>query len=189
MATEDTEQTTTNGQADDTGTSAATENTDTRQDGQQEHGPVSYARFKEVNEKLRSLEAAQSKAAKEAEKLRQEELIEQQKWQQLAEELGPKAERAKALEKVVAELVKARTEALPEDKRPLIPDGLPEVQLAWLAKAEAAGMFGKVAGPKLHGGSGTGSGATGAAVKADVLAKRGAVLERYGIDAEPEDIK
>lgn len=67
-------------------------------------GPVPYERFKEVNEKLKQLTAAQEKAAAEAKANREKELQEQQKWQELYQqrENELKAERINNLKMQVA---------------------------------------------------------------------------------------
>lgn len=61
----------------------------------QEPGPVPYERFKQINDQLQQLRAAQDKADAAAKASREKELAEQQKWQQLYEqrELELKSER------------------------------------------------------------------------------------------------
>jgi hypothetical protein len=67
-------------------------------------GPVPYERFREVNEKLRQLSAAQEKAEATAKAKSEKELQEQQKWQELyqARENELKAERTRNLKMQVA---------------------------------------------------------------------------------------
>lgn len=74
------------------------------QQGGQEPGPVPYERFREVNEQLKQLKAAQEKADAAAKASKEKELAEQQKWQQLYEqrESELKAERTRNLKMQVA---------------------------------------------------------------------------------------
>ena len=182
------EQTTESAQATDTGTPAVAQNTDNSQDGQQAPGPVPYERFKEVNDRLRALEAQQSKAASAADKAEMAKLAEEKRYQEIIDKLTPQADRAAALESVVTGLVKARVDKLQESHRELIPGGPPEEQLAWLAKAEASGLFGRLQAPDTHASSGTGAGGDALAVKADGMARRAGVLDVFGINAKPEDL-
>ena len=73
-------------------------------------------------------------------------LVEQQKWQELAEQraaelakLTPVAERVTALESLMSAQISARAAALPPALRELEPVDAPiETRLAWLEKAHAA---------------------------------------------------
>jgi hypothetical protein len=73
-------------------------------------------------------------------------LVEQQKWQELAEQraaelakLQPMAERVTALEALMSAQISARAAALPPALRELEPVDAPiETRLAWLEKAHAA---------------------------------------------------
>lgn len=56
---------------------------------------VPYARFKEVNDKLKALEDAAAKAATEQQKAEEKRMEEQQQWQKLAEERGKQMESLK----------------------------------------------------------------------------------------------
>ena len=161
------------------GSSAETQNTDTSQGSGTGPDPVPYARFKEVNDKLNALISTQQAAEAEAEKARIAKLAQDGELQALIDELTPRAERAKTLEGVVKTLLKAKLESVPEDKRSLVPDGVPEQQLAWLGKAEAAGLFSKPAGPNTHAGSGTGGGAL--AGKAGQDERAAEVLKRFNL--------
>jgi len=165
----------------DTDQSAETENTDTGQDGGTGPSPVPYARFKEVNDKLNQLLKAQSKAESENEKAQMAKLAEEKRFQEIIDKLTPQADRATALEGVIASVLKTRLEAVPEDKRELIPDGPPEIQLGWVDKALAAGLFGKPLAPDTHAGAGSGSGADRLASGANEQAAGERVAKKYNI--------
>lgn len=185
MAKGETVDVTTEIAASETGAAAEPQNTETTQGATQEPSPVPYARFAEVNKELKALKSAQSKAAADAETKRLADLAEQQKWQELVNELRPTAERAKKLEGVISELLKAKLDGVPEDKRVLVPDGAPEDQLAWLAKAEAAGLFGKVAAPDTHAAAGAGSGAGALSEQAAMQDEKAKTWRKYGIRVDP----
>jgi hypothetical protein len=183
-----TETTTESEMANDTATAAEPNNTETPQDAGQEPSPVPYSRFKEVNDELKKMKSATTKAAQEAEAKRLHDLADQQKYQELVAELQPQAERAGRLEGVIKALLDAKLAAIPEDKRDLLPDGAPEDQLAWLAKAEAKGLFSRVPAPDTHADAGSGSGAgalSGAASKRAVYQD---VFKRYGIKADVDKV-
>jgi len=67
-------------------------------------GPVPYDRFKQVNDELRTLQAAQATQAATAKAAADKQLADQAQWQKLAEqrEIELKVERAKALRANVA---------------------------------------------------------------------------------------
>lgn len=106
------------------------------------------SKFKSVQEQLDSLLAEKQQAEKQAKE-------EQGKFQELYEEASKNidsyksqaeqhSERVKALEGVFSELLDAKLEAVPEDLRDIIPDGLsPEQKLAWVDRAERKGLFGQ----------------------------------------------
>lgn len=54
-------------------------------------------------------------------------------------------ERTEALEGVINSMLETKLQTVPEEFRDLIPSGMaPEAKLAWLAQAEAKGLFGSV---------------------------------------------
>ena len=89
------------------------------------------------------------------------------------------------LEEVVKGLLKGKLESVPEDKQDLIPDGTPEDQLAWLAKAEAKGLFGKAQAPDIHARSGTGGGGR-ATARVQEEALKAEVKKRYGLKPDKD---
>jgi hypothetical protein len=174
-------------QATATGTAAEPKNTVTPPTSGQEHDPVPYARFQQVNKEYQALKAKQAEADKTAEAQRLKDLEDQQEYQKLIGELKPQAERAKALEKTIKGLVKTRAESLSDEHRALIPSGLPEEQLDWLTKAEAAGLFGKTRAPDTHASAGVGGLGDRVAQQEEAAAYNANVWERLGIRVKPEE--
>ena len=124
--------------------SDATQNTE-----QAQEQTVPYNRFKEVNEKLRKLEAEQAKQAKEREQAEEKRLQEQQQWRELYEgnkarvqELEPKADLADKLSAMVLEQYAAEIKEWPEQVRNMAPDDNADVltKLAWAARAKPLAM-------------------------------------------------
>ena len=120
--------------------SDATQNTDTPQEQ-----TVPYARFKEINDKLRSLEADAAKRAKEQQEADEKRLQEQQEWQKLADtrkgkidELTPKAELAERLSAMVLEQYTAEIKEWPEQVRNMAPGDDADVltKLDWMKRAK-----------------------------------------------------
>lgn len=105
---------------------------------------VPYARFKEVNDRLKAIEEKNAQEA-EAQRIENEKkLQEQQQWQQLAEtrrtkveELTPKAKLADELSALMLEQYTAELKEWPEQVRNMAPadDADVRVKLDWLKKA------------------------------------------------------
>ncbi|WP_051188268.1 hypothetical protein [Brevibacillus thermoruber] len=111
--------------------SAETQNTETAAPEQKEH-MIPKSRFDEVNTKFKDLQAQYDKLLAEKQEADGYKSLHQQ-----AEE------RAKALEGVIAQMLEARLETIPEELHDLIPEGLtPEQKLAWIDRAERKGVFG-----------------------------------------------
>lgn len=129
----------TNGQQ-SAATSAATENTDPKLQEQ----TVPYARFKEVNEKLKALEDSAAQHAAAQAKAEEERLAQQQEWQKLADsrkakvdELSPKAELADRLSAMVATQYQDEIKEWPEQVRNMAPADDADIltKLDWMQKA------------------------------------------------------
>lgn len=123
--------------------------------GAETPGPVPYERFKEVNDRLRALEAAQEAKAAVDKDAADKRLAEQAQWQTLAQqrEAELKAERAKALRASVA-LAKGLTPDLAarlqgEDEAALAADA---DKLLALVQAAAKGAQGPGVPPPGPGG-------------------------------------
>lgn len=104
---------------------------------------VSYARFKEVNDKLKALEDEHKQADEAKQKLEEEQLKQQAKWEQLADqrkakidELAPRAEMATELEAWFLEEYEATIKDWPEEVRETAPDDDADVRVkrAWMKK-------------------------------------------------------
>lgn len=110
---------------------------------------IPYARFEEVNAKLRKLEADAAKRDAEARKQAEQEAAQRGEYEKLANERGTRltaleADHATATEQrdaLAAEMerqIKARIKALPEKLQALMPDGDTLTRYTHLAKLEAA---------------------------------------------------
>lgn len=106
---------------------------------------VPYARFKEVNDRLKALEDEQAKAAKQRDEEDSKKLAEQQQWQQLAEkrqakvdELSTKAELADRLSAMVAEQYQAEIKDWPQQVKDMAPHDEADIltKLEWMRKAK-----------------------------------------------------
>ncbi len=104
-------------------------------------GPVPYDRFKHINDRAKAAEAELEKLKKAQAKATEDALKEQEKWKELYEQAQPQVEEAKKYRDALDELLTAQIDAVPEDKRGLVPDGDPVTRLQWLQKAQAAGLF------------------------------------------------
>lgn len=114
--------------------------------GKDEPAPVPYARFKEINDRLKQLEQEQRKAADAAAKAEEERLAKQQEWQQLADqrqaklsELQPKAELADTLSQQLRAQIDAEIAKWPEEVTAMKPaDDAPiTAWMDWAGKARA----------------------------------------------------
>ena len=98
---------------------------------------IPYARFKEVNDKLKALEDAAAKAADEGKKAEEKRLEEQQQWQKLAEARGKELTEAKGkaadydrLADLVGKQLKTEIDAWPEKVKGLFPtDEMPVLEM------------------------------------------------------------
>lgn len=121
---------------------------------------------------LRKLQEAQEATQREAQERQgqYQQLYETEKAK--AEGLSSVAERAAALEGLIASLVKDERAGLPEEFRALIPDGPPEHQLDWIVRAKKA--LPKIAPPAASppGPRGTGGGIGTAPSEADLIARK-----------------
>lgn len=158
--------------------SAETKNTDTEADPngegtkQPEEIMIPKSRFDEVNNKYRDSQKQleEFQAAKlTAERKAQEESGEfktlyestSKEYADFKAEIEAVQERNKNLEGVVAGLLDAKLQDIPEDFHDLIPSNLtPESKLEWISKAESKGLFGKAAQQPV-GGQTNGSSQTG----------------------------
>lgn len=115
-------------------------------------------RYKDVQKQLDELLAAK-RAAEEEEQRKRGEF--EQLYTTASEQANAyktQAEqieaRAKALEGVITGLLETKLQAIPENMRELVPDNLTaEAKLAWIDKAQAAGLFGKHEPKPIGGGS------------------------------------
>lgn len=104
-----------------------------------------HPRFKELNQKAQDAEAkaaALEKAAQDAERKQLEEANNfkalYEKTQGEISTLKPKAAQLAEMEKTLTDLLNAEVEALPEQFRDLVPEGLTSQQkLAWISKNKA----------------------------------------------------
>lgn len=151
---------------------------------------VPYTRFKEVNDKMRALEAQLAALQNEQQKQREKELAEQQRWQELAqtlqtklEEVEKQAQRAADLEASLRATVAARVERLPESVRTLVPEYPdPRLTLEWLNRNEA--LLLKPSAPSVDAGVAGDAGAAKPTVKLTELElliarKAGMTPEQY----------
>lgn len=154
--------------------SAATQNTDTPPQEQ----TVPYARFKEVNDRLKALEDEQAKRQREQQEADEKRLAEQQQWQKLyesrkadVEKLTPKAELADKLSALVLEQYAAEIKEWPEQVRAMAPaeDADVLVKLDWLKRAKplAQELMGDKTPPPGNGRRPTPVGPSGVAKTAD----------------------
>jgi hypothetical protein len=117
-----------------TGTPDAAQNTDTTPDK-----TVPYARFKEVNDKLRELEKATQAQQSAAEKAKADALAQQGEYKKLYEDTSAKlptleaqAKNAATYEKVFTDLLGKRLTAVPEHIRSLLEKMPPIEALQWI---------------------------------------------------------
>lgn len=91
-----------------------------------------FVELTDANSALKKAEEDRKKAESEAEEKRKRDAG---KHEEIIAELKPKAERAENLEKVIKASVDEMMTKIPDDKKSLIPDGMPvEQQFAWLNK-------------------------------------------------------
>lgn len=114
-------------------------------------------RYKDVQKQLDELLAAKRAAEEEEQRKRGEFEQLYTTASEQAAQFKTQAEqieaRAKALEGVITGLLETKLSTVPENMRELVPDNLTaEAKLAWIDKAQAAGLFGKHE-PKPVGGA------------------------------------
>lgn len=122
--------------------------------------PVPYDRFKATRDELNDIsakyQAAQDalKKHEEAEAQRKQAELEQQgKWQEIVEDLKPKAARVDALEATLKTYLDSEMEAIPEEYRKLVPKGDVTDSLSWIADAKASGLFSRPPAPNMDAGA------------------------------------
>lgn len=150
-----------------TDSSDETQNTDSAQ--QNEH-MIPKSRFDEVNQKYKELQTTVNKLASDKEEADRKAKEEAGEYKTLYESTNKEygdfksqfeslQGRNKELEGVINTLLDTKLQSVPEDYHELIPEHLtPEAKLAWIDKAEAKGLFGKVVqepvGKQTNGSSG-----------------------------------
>lgn len=98
------------------------------------------ARMHKAEAKATALEKAAADGAEAS-------LKEQKRFQELYEGAAPKAKLADELSKSIGEYFAAETADLSDEHKALIPEGPAHIQLSWVKKAKAAGVFGKQNAP------------------------------------------
>lgn len=113
-------------------------------DNQSQEQTVPYARFKEVNDKLKALEDAAKQAAANQQAAEEQRMQEQQQWRELAEERGKQLQGYKdkatdydKLAALVGKQLETEINGWPEKVRNLFPAG----EMPVLAKLEWAERF------------------------------------------------
>ena len=106
---------------------------------------IPQSRLNEETAKRRELEAELARRDKADKKATDDRLLEQQKFEELAESRGKELAEANAkaakyddAEETIAKILEAQVEQIPEDKREMIPKELSaQKQLDWIAKNKA----------------------------------------------------
>lgn len=129
--------------------SDGTKNTDTGSGP----APVPYDRFKSVNEQRAELEAKLKKYEEAEAKRKQEELEAQGKWQEIVNDLKPKAAQVDAYKATLEKYLAGELEAIPEEYRDLVPTGDVTASLEWIANAKAKGLFSRQPAPNMDAGA------------------------------------
>ena len=127
--------------------------------GQHESGSIPYARFKEVNDERKALEARLAKLEKAQTEADQTRLAEEKRYQELADSYKAELDRVKPVagqiddwKAALHETAKAQIDLLPEDARELVPEyDDPRLTLAWLNKNAAKLM--RPAAPAMDAGT------------------------------------
>jgi hypothetical protein len=135
----------------------AAENTENEKPAETQDRMIPKARFDEVNQKFKDVQAQLEefrKEKQESERKAQEEAGEFQKlyettskeYSEIKSHFESMGNRNKELEGVINTLLETRLKGIPEDFHDLIPGNLtPEAKLEWINKAETKGLFGKEA--------------------------------------------
>lgn len=147
---------------------------------------IPKSRFDEVNEERRKLAERIAKIEADAKAEAERQLVEQNKFKELAEQRAQELEKAKVdaskmdgYEKTLKEVLAAQVAALPEDKRGLVPDELTTAQkLSWLAKNAA--ILKAPAAPDIGAGKRGGTEATTINLSPEEIA----FAQRFGEKAE-----
>lgn len=149
---------------------------------------IPKSRFDEINGELKKLRA-ELDAREKAERERTEKvLLEQARFQELAEKRGAelaeanaKASKAEAYEAAVNRLLEAELASLPEEVKELVPSEYsPDKQIDWIAKNKAKLM--KPSAPNI-GAGGLGAGAPNDPVSS-LTAEELAVAKAFGVKPE-----
>ncbi len=104
---------------------------------------IPYDRFKEINDKNKTMET-ELETFRKAEKERKEKAqIDAGEHEKVIADLRPKAERAAELETALKTVIDAEIAAIPKERQSLVPDLPPEKKLAWITANRAILMGGK----------------------------------------------
>ena len=102
---------------------------------------VPYERFREVNERAKKAQALADELQKAEAEREEKRKIAAGEHEKVIGELKPKAERAEILEESLKSFLAAEMEAIPEERRGLVPDSLPvEEQLSYISRNRASLM-------------------------------------------------
>lgn len=105
--------------------------------------PVPYERFESELARRHKAEAETAALKKEKAEGATKALEDQKKFEELWKGAEPKVKLADELAKSVGEYLAAETADLSDEHKALIPEGPAHIQLGWVKKAKAAGVFGK----------------------------------------------
>ena len=147
---------------------------------------IPKSRFDEVNDKAKALEARLAALETEQKAQLEAQLAEQGKYKELAEqrakqlaEAQSKADKLEAYEATLQKLLDAEVEAIPEDKRGMIPAPLStEQKLDWIAQNKAHLV--KQAPPSI--GAGIRGGSQEKSV--EISQEEAATAKKFGMTAE-----
>lgn len=121
---------------------------------------VPYARFKEINDKLKAIEDDAARKAQERQAEDEKKLAEQQEWQKLADnrkakvdELTPKAELADKLSALVTEQYVTEIATWPDTVKAMAPNDDASIltKLEWMGKAKPLAAELMADAPIAHG--------------------------------------
>jgi len=144
---------------------------------------IPLSRFNEVNEKAKQLETRLAQIEADQKAATERTLLEQKKFQELAESRGADLVKAQAeaskvteYETTLKDVLKSQIEGLPEEKRSLVPEQLTTAQqLSWLAKNAA--ILKAPNAPDLGAGRGNG----GQPPRIELTAEEHAVAQKFGM--------
>lgn len=122
---------------------------------------IPQSRFNQVNDRMKAAEDELAKMQQENQQTRDAKLIEQNRWQEIAESktaeletANLKAARTDELEAIMLQTLEAQIETIPENMRSIVPShGTPQERLAWIN--ENAAKLALPQAPDLGGGAGS----------------------------------